>query len=73
MDDSQKIYHLVNEDDMDFEIKNVYDFAPHNKRAKINELKENEWAHVHISERTITFFDRTYNFKSLIDVELQIP
>ena len=70
MDSSQKIYHLVSEDDLDFEINNMIDFSPHNKRAKIYELMENDWAHVHISARTLTFGDRTYNFKSLIDSEM---
>ena len=63
----------MNEDDLDFEIKNMIDFSPHGKRSKIKDLKENEWAHVHISERTLTFGERTYNFNSLVNVELQIP
>lgn len=73
MDSHQKIYHLVNEGDLDFEINNLIDFSSHNKRSQMYELMENDWAHVHISERTLTFFDRTYNLNSLINVELSIP
>ena len=73
MDDQQKIYHIVNEDDLDFEVKNVIDFSGHKKRSELNSLRDQEWTHVHISERTLSFGDRTYNFNSLISVEIQVP
>lgn len=49
MDDQQKIYKLVNEDGIRFEVKKVIDFSRHNKLQEINALRDNEWAHVHVT------------------------
>ena len=64
MNDMQKIFYLVNEDDVRFVVKNVLDFSRHKKMKQITALRENDWSHVHITHRTISFGDYTYNLHS---------
>ena len=73
MDDQQKIYLLRNEDDVRFTVKHTIDFSSHKKLAEINALRDNDWAHVHVTERTLTFNETTYNFASLLTGDLQVP
>ena len=61
MDDSQKIYLLQNEDNVRFRQKKIIDFSRHNKAKEVNILLMNDWAHVHVTERTLTIDDKTYN------------
>ena len=49
MNDMQKIFHIVNEDDVRFVIKNTIDFAHHKKMKEITALRENDWSHVVIT------------------------
>ena len=57
VNDQQKIYLLVNDDNVRFVTKKVIDFSHHNTLREINALRDNDWAHVHVTERTLTFND----------------
>ena len=73
MDDTQKIYLLANEDGVKFVPVKTIDFSPHKMGKEINDLRDNDWAHVHITERTLSFDDKTYNLNSLLNVDITIP
>ena len=73
MDDQQKIYSIVNEDTIRFEVKHVYDFSRHEKLAEITALRDAEWTHVHMTHRTLTFGDYTYNLNSDLNFKLTVP
>lgn len=51
----------------------VIDFTPHGKRQEISALGENDWAHVHVTDRTLTFDARTYNLNSELSIEVRVP
>ena len=36
-------------------------------------LRDVDWSHVHITERTLSFGDYTYNLKSSLNVEITVP
>ena len=46
LDDSMKIYHLVNEEDMKFLIENIIDFSESGKLKQIHKLRDTDWSHV---------------------------
>lgn len=75
MDDMQRIYHVVNEDDVKFVIKNTINFANcHNRMMKeIHALRENDWSHVHITQRTLSFGNNTYNLNSELVIGITVP
>ncbi len=64
MDDQQKIYLLKNEDNVRFNCIKVIDFSRHKKAQEIYELRDNDWAHVHITKRTLTMGGTTYNLNT---------
>ena len=64
MDDQQKITLLKNEDNVRFTTKKIIDFSHHNKLQEVNALRDNDWSHAHVSERTLTFRGTTYNLNT---------
>jgi hypothetical protein len=46
LDDSMKIYHLVNEEDIKFTIDNITDFSESGKLKQIIKLRDTDWSHV---------------------------
>lgn len=73
MDDSQKIYHLENADNIRFDVKQVIDFSPHEKIKEIAALALNDWTHVHVTTRTLTFGEKIYNLNSKLSIENSVP
>ena len=61
MDDHQKIYLLQNNDNIRFVVTKIIDFSHHNSLQQITALRDTDWAHVHVTERTLTFDEYTYN------------
>ena len=61
MDDTQKIYKIKNEDGVRFVTDKTFDFSHHKKLKEVNEMRDNDWAHCHITDRTLSFGDSTYN------------
>ena len=61
VDDQQKIYLLRNEDHVKFSVKKTIDFSRHNKAAELKALHDHDWAHVHVTERSLTMGGTTYN------------
>lgn len=39
----------------------------------INDLRETDWAHVHITERALTMGGTTYNLNTMLQYEQNIP
>ena len=73
MDDKQKIFHLLNEDGIRFDLKKIIDFSHHDKLAEVNALRDNDWEHVHVTERTLTFSNTTYNLDSQLSFDINVP
>ena len=73
MDDQQKIHLLKNENNVRYTVKKTIDFSPHNKLQEINALRDNNWAHVHVTERTLTMGGTTYNLTTRLSVEVTLP
>ena len=36
-------------------------------------MMDDDWTHVHVGHRTVTFGGTTYNFRSLLSVDLNVP
>ena len=49
MDDQQKIYLIVNENNFRYELKRIIDFAPHNKLKDVTEMVYNDWQPVYVT------------------------
>lgn len=45
-------------------IKKTFDFSHHNKLQEVNDMRDNDWTHVHVTERTLSFGDTTYNLST---------
>ena len=60
-DDKQKIYHVVDEDGVKFVEDRVIDFSMHDKLRDVTKLSEQDWSHVHITSRALTFDGVTYS------------
>ena len=73
MDDVQKIYKLKNEDGVRFAVEKTFNFSHHKKLKEITALRDNDWAHVHITDRTLSFNDSTYNFNSELSIDITVP
>lgn len=73
MDDSEKIYKLKNEDGVKFVVENTFDFSSHKMLKQLNEMRDNDWAHVHITDRTLSFGDSTYNLHSELMIDIGVP
>ena len=54
MDDHQKIYLLQNNDNIRFVVTKTIDFSHHKILQEITALRYTDWAHVHVTERTLT-------------------
>ena len=73
MDGQQKIYHIKNEDNVRFVISKTIDFSHHDQLRKINDLRDNDWQHVHITDRTLSFGDMTYNLENKLSIQISVP
>ena len=73
MDNKETIYQIKNENDVRFELRKTIDFSHHKKLSEVNTLLHNDWARVHISERSITFGGTTYNFQNHLSIDVKIP
>ena len=73
MDDQQKIFHIKNEDNVRFACTNVIDFSHHEKLKEINDLRDNDWSHVHLTESTLSFGESTYNLKNKLSIDMTVP
>ena len=73
MDDQQKIYHLENKDRVRFQVSKIVDFSPHGKLQEINTLRDNDWAHVHLTKHTLSFDNATYNLDSELSIDVTVP
>ena len=73
MDDQQKIYLLRNDLDDKFVLKRTIDFSHHNKLQEVNNMRDNDWSHVHVTERTLTFGDTTYNLDTDLQLKFRVP
>ena len=73
MNDMQKIFNIVNEDEVRFVVKNTIDFSHHKKMKEITAVLENDWSHVVITKRTLSFGDFTYNINSTLSIKITVP
>jgi len=73
LDSNQKIHHIVNEEGIKFHEHRVVDFSIHGKQREVNRLKDQDWSHVHIGGRTITFDGETYSFDTETSVSMKLP
>ena len=73
MDDQQKIYLLRNDLDDKFVAKKVIDFSHHNILQEVNDMRDNDWSHVHVTERTLTFGETTYNLETELKLQFTVP
>ena len=58
---------------MAFRVSKVTSFSHHKIWREINTLRQNDWAHVHVTDRTLSFGDRTYNLNSGLSYKISIP
>ena len=49
------------------------DFSKHNKAKEVNTLLLNDWSHVHLTERTLTMDDKTYNLATQLSMKVSVP
>ena len=70
MDDHQKIYLVQNNDNIRFVVTKTIDFSHHKMLQEITALKATDWTHVHMTERTMTVDEYTYNFATTQSVEV---
>ena len=61
MDDQQKIYVLENDDNLPFTVINTIDFSHHKSLRFATNLRDKDWIRLHMSNRTLTYGNRTYN------------
>ena len=61
MDDNQKIHRIVDEDGIKFIDEITIDFSMHNSLREVSKLRQQDWSHVHISARSLTFDGDTYS------------
>ena len=40
---------------------------------EIHTLGDNDWSHVHITQRTLSFGNSTYNLNSNLSIEITVP
>lgn len=73
MDDQQKIHVIKNEDNVRYVCTNIIDFSFQEKLKEINDLRDNDWQHVHVTESTLSFGDQTYNLQSKISIDMTVP
>ena len=71
--DNQRIYHIVNEDNTRFKVKKQIDFTKHEIFKEITNLRDIDWAHVFVSNKSLTFDGNTYNLDTYLVKEFTIP
>ena len=64
---------ICDEDGVHFKVSRLIDFSSHNKMAEVSSLRDNDWLHVHVSNRTISFGENTYNLNSDLTQEISVP
>ena len=77
MADNEKIYHLQSIDNSgsgaQFKVVKVIDFSEHELNRDIQDLKERDWAHVFMSDRSLSFDGKTYNLSTSTVTEFKTP
>ena len=73
LDSAQKIHHIVNEEGIKFQEERVVDFSIHGKQREVDRLQLQDWSHVHIGGRTITFDGETYSFETETSFAMTLP
>ena len=73
MDDQQKIHLIRNEGNLHFVCAKALDFRFHEQLKEISDLRDNDWSHVHITQNTLSFGNNTYNLKTKISIQMNIP
>ena len=64
LDDKQTVKRLVSNDGAQYTVTDEFDLSHHNIKQQMNLLKKTDWSQAFISNRAITFLDRTYSFNS---------
>ena len=73
LDDQQKIYLLSNEEEVRFTAKKTIDFSNHNLLKEVSSLRDNDWAHVHVTDRTLSIGENCYNLNSQLSEPINVP
>ena len=58
---------------MRFSVKRVIDFSYHNRAKEVAALRNYDWSHVFVTERTLTMDNKTYNLATKLAVEFEMP
>ena len=53
--------------------KKIIDFSHHEKVKEVNDLRDNDWSHVHLTEGTLSFGETTYNLKNNLSIDITVP
>lgn len=64
---------MSNENEVRFNVKKMIDFSSHNLLKEINALRDNDWAHVHVTDRTLSFGETCYNLNSSLVEPICVP
>ena len=73
MDEHQKIYLLKNYNSSEFVITTTIDFSHLDLLKEIKALRKSDWVRLHMSERTLTLGNRTYNFANNLSLKVKVP
>ena len=73
LDDQCKIYLLSNEEEVRFTVKKMVDFSKHNLLKEVSALRDNDWAHVHVTDRSLSIGEVCYNLNSDLSVPITVP
>ena len=73
MDSLEKIYLLKTNGLSEFEIIRTIDFSHLDISQDISALQQNDWVRLHMTERTLTIGNRTYNFANNQSIEFKVP
>ena len=74
MDENQKIYLLKNNNNSsEFVITTTLDFSHHDISKEIKALRRNDWVRLHMSQRSLTIGNRTYNSANNQSLEVKVP
>ena len=73
MDTSQKLRKIVNENGIKFEEESAIDLSNQVSLTETTRLEQQEWSHVHIGGRSITFDGNTYSLHSDLKERMSMP
>ena len=73
MDDLQKIYLLKNDDNIRYVVTRIIDFAPHKRLLDILAMRDSDWVRMHVTERTLTYGNKTYSLDNNQSMEVKVP